>query len=282
MTSVSSKWIRVIALICVLAAITFVVVSIGQQTSPSQPDDPDDPVAPERMTLVLLRHGESEWNKLNLFTGWTDVDLSENGRLEAQTAGRLLKELGYDFDVCYTSYLKRAIHTLDIVLDEMDLEWLPVNKSWKLNERHYGALQGLNKAETAEKYGEEQVKIWRRSYDVPPPALDADDDRNPAKQDQYKGIPAEELPLTESLKDTVARAVPYFEDVIKPSMLAGEKVIIVAHGNSLRALVKYLEGISDEDIVEVNIPNGVPLVYEFDSDFNVISKRYLEDSTSLA
>ena len=279
MTSVSSKWIRVIALICVLAAITFVVVSIGQQTSPSQPDDLDDPVAPERMTLVLLRHGESEWNRLNLFTGWTDVDLSENGRLEAQTAGRLLKELGYDFDVCYTSYLKRAIHTLDIVLDEMDLEWLPVNKSWKLNERHYGALQGLNKAETAEKYGEEQVKIWRRSYDVPPPALDADDDRNPAKQDQYKGIPTEELPLTESLKDTVARAVPYFEDVIKPRMLAGEKVIIVAHGNSLRALVKYLEGISDEDIVEVNIPNGVPLVYEFDGDFNVISKRYLEDKT---
>jgi 2,3-bisphosphoglycerate-dependent phosphoglycerate mutase len=227
------------------------------------------------MTLVLLRHGESEWNKQNLFTGWTDVDLSDNGRVEAAEAGRLLKEEGFDFDICYTSYLKRAIHTLDIVLDEMDLEWLPVVKSWKLNERHYGALQGLNKQETAEKYGEEQVKIWRRSYDVPPPALDPSDERNPANQEQYKDIPADQLPLTECLKDTVARVIPYFEEEIKPKMLAGEKVIIVAHGNSLRGLVKYLENISDKDIVEVNIPNGVPLVYEFDKDFNVISKRYL-------
>jgi 2,3-bisphosphoglycerate-dependent phosphoglycerate mutase len=227
------------------------------------------------MTLVLLRHGESEWNKQNLFTGWTDVDLSDNGRVEAAEAGRLLKEEGFDFDICYTSYLKRAIHTLDIVLDEMDLEWLPVVKSWKLNERHYGALQGLNKQETAEKYGEEQVKIWRRSYDVPPPALDPSDERNPANQEQYKDIPADQLPLTECLKDTVARVIPYFEEEIKPKMLAGEKVIIVAHGNSLRGLVKYLENISDKDIVEVNIPNGIPLVYEFDKDFNVISKRYL-------
>ena len=231
------------------------------------------------MKLVLIRHGESVWNKENLFTGWTDVDLSDTGRKEAAEAGRILKDEGFDFDICYTSYLKRAIHTLDIILYEMDRDWLPVIKSWKLNERHYGALQGLNKSETAEKYGEDQVKIWRRSYDVPPPALDADDDRNPAKQEQYKDVPAEELPLTESLKDTVARVIPYFNDVIKPKMLAGDRVIIVAHGNSLRALVKYLEGISDEDIVEVNIPNGIPLVYEFDSDFKVISKRYLEQTS---
>ena len=196
-------------------------------------------------------------------------------------AGKLLKEEGFDFDVCYTSYLKRAIHTLDIILDQMDREWLPVTKAWQLNERHYGALQGLNKKETAEKYGEEQVKIWRRSYDVPPPALDPDDDRNPAKQEQYKDVPAENLPLTECLKDTVARVVPYFDDVIKPRMLAGDKVIIVAHGNSLRALVKYLENISDEDIPGVEIPNGVPLVYELDRDFNVISKRYLGDQNAL-
>jgi len=261
-------------LICLAVASILVIASVAPLIS--QPRSGDDQ-GTGNMTLVLLRHGESEWNKQNLFTGWTDVDLSDTGRSQAVTAGELLKEEGYDFDVCYTSYLKRAIHTLDIVLDEMDLEWLPVTKSWKLNERHYGALQGLNKAETAEKYGEEQVKIWRRSYDVPPPALDPDDERNPARQDQYRGVPAEDLPLTESLKDTVARVVPYFEDVIKPQMLDGNKVIIVAHGNSLRALVKYLEDISDEDIVEVNIPNGVPLVYEFDKDFNIISKRYLTE-----
>ena len=271
--------IHAVVLISFVVAALLVVPSVILQTSPSLPgddtDEPGDDPATGNIALVLLRHGESEWNKLNLFTGWTDVDLSENGRLEAEAAGKLLKEGGYDFDVCYTSYLQRAIHTLDIVLDEMGLEGLPVIESWKLNERHYGALQGLNKAETAEKYGEEQVKIWRRSYDVPPPALDPDDERNPAKQERYAGVSAEELPLTESLKDTVARVVPYFEEVIKPQLLAGEKVIIVAHGNSLRALVKYLEGISDADIPGVEIPNGVPLVYEFDSDFNVISKRFL-------
>lgn len=278
MSNVVPDWIKVLLLVClVAAAVSVVVYDVTQASS----DDPDDP-STQNMTLVVIRHGESEWNKLNLFTGWTDVDLSENGRLEAETAGKLLKEEGFSFDVCYTSYLKRAIHTLDIVLDEMDLEWLPVNKSWKLNERHYGDLQGLNKKETAEKYGEEQVKIWRRSYDVPPPALDPDDERNPAKQEQYKDVPAEELPLTECLKDTVARVVPYFEEVIKPQMLAGEKVIIVAHGNSLRALVKYLENISDKDIVEVNIPNGIPLVYEFDRDFNVVSKRYLGENETPA
>jgi len=265
--------IKTAILICLTAASILVISSVAPLISSPQSDGSDTEV----MTLVLLRHGESEWNKENLFTGWTDVDLSETGISEAETAGRLLKDEGYDFDVCYTSYLKRAIRTLDIVLDELDVERPPVTESWELNERHYGALQGLNKAETAEKYGEEQVKIWRRSYDVPPPALDPDDERNPAKQDQYRGIPAEKLPLTESLKDTVARVIPYFEDVIKPQMIEGDRVIIVAHGNSLRALVKYLEGISDEDIVEVNIPNGIPLVYEFDKDFNVISKRYLVD-----
>ena len=280
MNGIGPGWINAIALVCILVA-AIIILFVATQTSQSLPDD--DPVKPAdqettgNMTLVLLRHGESEWNKLNLFTGWTDVDLSDNGRSEAEMAGKLLKEEGFDFDICYTSYLKRAIHTLDIVLDEMDLEWLPVIKSWKLNERHYGALQGLNKAETAEKYGEEQVKVWRRSYDVPPPALDPDDERNPAKQEQYRDVPAEGLPLAESLKDTVARVTPFFEDIIKPRMLAGDRVIIVAHGNSLRALVKYLEDVSDEDIVNVEIPNGVPLVYEFDSDFKVISKRYLSE-----
>jgi len=233
------------------------------------------------MTLVLLRHGESEWNKQNLFTGWTDVDLSETGKAEARSAGKLMREEGFDFDVCYTSYLKRAIHTLNLALEEMDREWLPVIKSWKLNERHYGALQGLNKAETAKKYGEDQVKKWRRSYDIPPPTLSEDDDRNPALQDPYRGVPEDSLPLTESLKDTVARAVPFFNDVIRPRMLSGDRIIIVAHGNSLRALVKYFEDISDEDIVGVNIPTGVPLVYEFDREFNVISKRYLGDQDAV-
>ncbi|MBE6523861.1 MAG: 2,3-diphosphoglycerate-dependent phosphoglycerate mutase [Thermoplasmata archaeon] len=233
------------------------------------------------MKLVLLRHGESEWNKLNLFTGWTDVELSETGLCEARAAGRLMKEEGFDFDVCYTSYLKRAIHTLNLALDEMDREWLPVIKTWKLNERHYGALQGLNKAETAEKYGEDQVKKWRRSYDIPPPSLSEDDDRNPARQEQYRGVPKDQLPLTESLKDTVARAVPFFNDVIRPRMLAGDRIIIAAHGNSLRALVKYFENISDEEIVGVNIPTGVPLAYEFDPDFKVISKKYLGDQDAV-
>ena len=211
--TVPSK-VKAMMLICISVAAAVVIVLAAQPVT----NGPDDPEGPDTMTLVLLRHGESEWNKLNLFTGWTDVELSDTGRMQAETAGKLLKAEGLEFDVCYTSYLKRAIHTLDIVLDEMDLEWLPVTKTWKLNERHYGALQGLNKAETAEKYGEEQVKIWRRSYDVPPPALDPDDERNPANQEQYKGIPAEDLPLTESLKDTIARAVPYLAVARVPAL----------------------------------------------------------------
>ena len=234
------------------------------------------------MKLVLIRHGESEWNKLNLFTGWTDVDLSEKGNAEAAEAGKLLKAEGYDFDICYTSYLKRAIHTLNHVLDGMDRNWLPVVKSWKLNERHYGALQGLNKSETAEKYGEEQVKIWRRSFDVKPPELDPDDDRNPAKQDMFRGVDAKDLPLTESLETTIERVVPYFEETIKKDMLAGKRVVIAAHGNSLRALVKYFENLSSEEILGVNIPTAVPLVYEFDDDFKVIKKYYLGDQEALA
>ena len=232
--------------------------------------------------LVLIRHGESEWNKLNLFTGWTDVELSEKGKEEATNGGKLLKEAGFHFDVAYTSYLKRAIHTLNRVLEAMDQEYIPVYKTYKLNERHYGALQGLNKAETAEKFGEEQVKIWRRSYDVQPPALEPTDPRNPALQDAYKGVAKEELPLTECLKDTVARVVPYFEEVIKKDMIDGEKVIVAAHGNSLRALVKYLENISDEDIINLNIPTGVPLVYELDENFKVLSKRYLGDQEAIS
>ncbi|MBQ3317600.1 MAG: 2,3-diphosphoglycerate-dependent phosphoglycerate mutase [Spirochaetales bacterium] len=234
------------------------------------------------MKLVLVRHGESEWNKLNLFTGWTDVDLSEKGHEEAAAAGRLLKAEGYDFDVCYTSYLKRAIHTLNHILDEMDRVWLPVTKTWKLNERHYGALQGLNKSETAEKYGEEQVKIWRRSFDVKPPKLEETDDRNPANQAIYASVNPKELPLTESLETTIERVVPYFENVIKKDMKAGKRVIIAAHGNSLRALVKYFEDMSKDEILGVNIPTGVPLVYEFDDNFKVIRKYYLGDQEALA
>ena len=233
------------------------------------------------MKLVLIRHGESEWNRLNLFTGWTDVDLSEKGHEEAQAAGRLLKAEGYDFDVCYTSYLKRAIHTLDHVLDEMDRAWLPVVKSWKLNERHYGALQGLNKSETAEKYGEEQVKIWRRSFDVKPPALDPADARSPLNQPMYRGVDRALLPACESLETTIARVVPYFNETVKPDMLAGKRVLIAAHGNSLRALVKYFDGISDEAIISVNIPTGTPLVYEFGDDFRVIRSYYLGDQDAL-
>ena len=227
------------------------------------------------MKLVLIRHGESEWNKLNLFTGWTDVDLSEKGHEEAKNAGRLLKAEGYDFDVCYTSILKRAIHTLNHVLDEMDRVWLPVIKSYKLNERHYGALQGLNKAETAEKYGEKQVKIWRRSFDVKPPALELTDERAPQNQAMFRDIPKEELPLNESLETTIERVIPYFENVIKEDMKAGKRVLIAAHGNSLRALVKYFDNLSDEEIIGVNIPTGSPLVYEFDEDFKVVKHYYL-------
>ena len=235
----------------------------------------------DTMRLVLLRHGESVWNKENLFTGWTDVDLSDKGREEARSAGRLMRDEGLDFDVCYTSFLKRAIHTLNLALEEMDREWLPVTKAWQLNERHYGALQGLNKADTAAKYGEEQVKIWRRSYATPPPELSADDERNPANQEMFRTVPRECLPLTESLKETVARAVPYFDEEIEPRMLAGERVLIAAHGNSLRALVKVFDGLSEDEIVGVNIPTGVPLVYEFDRDFNVVSKRYLGDQDAV-
>ena len=227
------------------------------------------------MKLVLVRHGESEWNKLNLFTGWTDVDLSEKGHEEAKNAGRVLKEEGYDFDVCYTSYLKRAIHTLNHILDEMDRAWLPVNKSWKLNERHYGALQGLNKSETAEKYGEDQVKIWRRSFDVKPPALTADDERSARRQAMYRDVDQSLLPDNESLETTIERVVPYFNDVIKKDMEAGKRVIIAAHGNSLRALVKYFDGLSNEEITGVNIPTGVPLVYEFDDEFHTVKHYYL-------
>ena len=234
------------------------------------------------MKLVLIRHGESEWNKANLFTGWTDVELSEKGMGEARDAGKALKAAGFDFDVCYTSYLKRAIHTLNFALDEMDRAWLPVHKSWKLNERHYGALQGLNKSETAAKYGEDQVKIWRRSFNVAPPALEPDDQRNPALQEQYRNEKNEKLPLCESLEDTIARVVPYFEDVIAKDMKAGKRVLITAHGNSIRALVKYFENLTEDQILEVNIPTGVPLVYEFDDNMKFVRKEYLGDPDVIA
>lgn len=231
--------------------------------------------------LVMIRHGESVWNKANLFTGWTDVELSENGWNEAHQCGRLLKEEGLSFDICYTSYLKRAIHTASAVLGELDEEWIPIVKDWRLNERHYGALQGLNKAETAAKYGAEQVRIWRRSFDIQPPALDPADERNPALQKMYRNVEKTLLPLTESLKDTIARVVPYYENVIKKDMEAGRNVLIAAHGNSLRALVKYIDGISDDDIVGINIPSGVPLVYELDDDLKAISHRYLGDAEEI-
>ncbi len=227
--------------------------------------------------LVLLRHGESVWNKENRFTGWTDVDLSERGIEEAHEAARLLKEEGFTFDVAFTSVLKRAIRTLWIVLDDMDLMWIPVFKSWRLNERHYGALQGLNKAEMAEKFGEEQVKLWRRSYDVPPPALTPDDPRYPGNDPRYRDVPRELLPLTESLKDTVQRFLPYWHEVIAPTIKQGQRVLISAHGNSLRALVKYLDNISDEEIVHLNIPTGIPLVYELDENLRPITHYYLGD-----
>jgi 2,3-bisphosphoglycerate-dependent phosphoglycerate mutase len=232
--------------------------------------------------VVLLRHGESQWNKLNLFTGWTDVELSEQGLKEAKLAGELLKEGDYKFDIAYTSLLKRAIRTLNIVLEEMDLLWLPVVKNWRLNERHYGALQGLNKAETAEKYGADQVKIWRRSYDVPPPALEESDDRYPGKDRRYADMDKKDIPFTESLKLTVDRFLPYWHETIAPDIKAGKNVIIAAHGNSLRALVKYLDNISDEKIVELNIPTGVPLVYELDADLKPIKNYYLGDQEKIA
>lgn len=225
--------------------------------------------------IVLLRHGESIWNKENRFTGWTDVDLSEKGKEEAQKAGEVLKAEGYTFDIAYTSVLKRAIRTLWIVLDVMDLMWIPVIRNWRLNERHYGALQGLNKAETAKQYGEEQVKIWRRSYDIQPPALGKSDSRYPGYDPRYKELSESDLPLTECLKDTVARFVPYWENTIAPIVKSGKRVLVTAHGNSLRALVKYLDNIPDDEIVELNIPTGIPLVYELDENLKPIKHYYL-------
>jgi 2,3-bisphosphoglycerate-dependent phosphoglycerate mutase len=227
--------------------------------------------------LVLIRHGESTWNKENRFTGWTDVDLSAKGREEAIDGGRVLKAEGYTFDVAYTSVLKRAIRTLWTVLDEMELMWIPVDRSWRLNERHYGALQGLNKAETAAKFGEDQVKIWRRSYDIPPPALTPEDERYPGHDPRYRGLTAEQLPLTECLKDTVARFLPLWHETIAPAIQSGRKVLIAAHGNSLRALVKYLDNVPEKDIVELNIPTGMPLVYELDDDLKALNRYYLGD-----
>ena len=227
--------------------------------------------------LVLLRHGESKWNEENRFTGWTDVDLSEKGRAEAKEAGAVLQAGGYTFDVAYTSVLKRAIRTLWTVLDHMDLMWIPVHGSWRLNERHYGRLQGLNKAETAAEFGEQQVKIWRRSYDVPPPELTPDDERYPGRDPRYRSLSKTELPLTECLKDTVARFLPYWHGTIAPAIQQGQKVLIAAHGNSLRALVKYLDGVSEQDIVELNIPTGMPLVYELDERLKPLNRYYLGD-----
>src|SRR5579862_423365 len=234
------------------------------------------------ITLVLLRHGESTWNRENLFTGWTDVDLSERGIAEAKEAGRLLREGGYVFDVAFTSVLKRAIRTLWITLDALDLMWIPVTKDWRLNERHYGALQGLNKAETAAKHGEAQTKIWRRSFDIPPPALTIDDPRHPSHDPRYAGLAPGELPLTESLKDTIARFLPYWHETIAPDVKTGRRVVIAAHGNSLRALVKYLDDISESEIVELNIPTGIPLVYELDDQLKPLRHYYLGDPAAAA
>jgi len=232
--------------------------------------------------LVLLRHGESTWNKENRFTGWTDVDLSDRGREEAKAAGRLLKEGGYTFDLAFTSVLTRAIRTLGIALDELGLLWIPVTKDWHLNERHYGALQGLNKAETAAKHGDAQIKIWRRSYDIPPPPLTVDDERHPSHDQRYRDLDPKVLPLTESLKDTVARFLPYWHETIAPAIRSGKRVVIAAHGNSLRALVKYLDNISEADIVELNIPTGIPLVYELNDDLTPIRHYYLGDQAAAA
>jgi 2,3-bisphosphoglycerate-dependent phosphoglycerate mutase len=232
--------------------------------------------------LVLLRHGESTWNRENRFTGWTDVDLTEQGIAEAKSAGRTLKEKAFTFDVAYTSVLKRAIRTLWLVQDEMDLMWIPVHRSWRLNERHYGALQGLNKAETAAKFGERQVLVWRRSYDVPPPALEPSDPRYPGADPRYAHLSPAELPRTECLKDTVARFLPYWRETIAPSVAAGQRVIIVAHGNSLRALVKYLDAIGDSEIVGLNIPTGIPLVYELRDDLRPARHYYLGDADDVA
>jgi len=232
--------------------------------------------------VVLLRHGESTWNKENRFTGWTDVDLSEKGFVEAKKSGEVLKKEGYTFDIAFTSVLKRAIRTLWITLDELDLMWIPVIRNWRLNERHYGALQGLNKTETAKKYGDEQVKIWRRSYDTQPPALEKTDERYPGNDPRYLNLTKEELPLTECLKDTVVRFMPYWSETIAPTIKEGKKVLIAAHGNSLRALVKYLDNVSEEEIVGLNIPTGIPLVYELDDDLKPIKHYYLGDPDEIA
>ena len=233
-------------------------------------------------SITLIRHGESAWNKENRFTGWTDVPLSEKGIEEARSAGKLLKAEGFNFDLAFTSVLKRAIKTLWLTLEEMDLMWIPVRNSWKLNERHYGALQGLNKADTAAKYGDDQVKIWRRSYDIRPPLLEQSDERFPGHDPRYADLKGAELPAGECLADTVARVVPYWQEAIVPEIIAGRKIIIAAHGNSLRALVKYLDNISDKDILELNIPTGVPLVYELDKDMKPLSHRYLGDAEAIA
>ena len=232
--------------------------------------------------LVLIRHGESTWNLENRFTGWTDVDLTPTGVSQAMSAGKLLKAEGYKFDLCYTSVLKRAIHTLWYALDEMDRTWLPVQKSWRLNERHYGALQGLNKGETAKKYGDEQVLVWRRSYDTPPPALEADDPRCERSDRRYAELDPTQVPLTECLQDTVARVLPFWNDTMAPAIRSGQRILLAAHGNSIRALVKYLDNISDDDIVGLNIPNGIPLVYELDADLKPIRHYYLGDAEAAA
>ncbi|RID98783.1 2,3-diphosphoglycerate-dependent phosphoglycerate mutase [Simplicispira hankyongi] len=232
--------------------------------------------------LVLIRHGESTWNLDNRFTGWTDVDLTDTGIEQAKNAGRLLREEGYEFDLTCTSVLKRAIHTLWHCLDAMERQWLPVTKSWRLNERHYGALQGLNKGETAKKYGDDQVLIWRRSYDTPPPALDAADERSERSDLRYAGLAEGEVPLTECLKDTVARVMPFWNDTLAPAIRSGQRVMVAAHGNSIRALVKYLDGISDADIVGLNIPNGIPLVYELDANLKPLRSYYLGDAEAAA
>ena len=232
--------------------------------------------------VVLLRHGESTWNRENRFTGWKDVDLSERGLFEAHEAGRQMKEAGLTFDLAFTSVLRRAIKTLDLALDEMDLLWIPVTKHWRLNERHYGALQGLNKAETAEKHGEQQVKIWRRSYDIPPPPLTPDDERWSGRDPRYADLTPSDIPAAESLKDTVARFMPYWHETIAPAIASGKRVLIAAHGNSLRALVKYLDHVGDQDIVELNIPTGIPLVYELDDELKPIRHYYLGDAEKAA
>ncbi|WP_291008149.1 2,3-diphosphoglycerate-dependent phosphoglycerate mutase [Hydrogenophaga sp.] len=232
--------------------------------------------------LVLIRHGESTWNLENRFTGWTDVDLTPTGVSQAISAGKLLRDEGWDFDITYTSVLKRAIHTLWHTLDQMDRTWLPVVKTWRLNERHYGALQGLNKGDMAKQYGDEQVLVWRRSYDTPPPALEASDPRSERSDRRYAGLPLDAVPLTECLKDTVARVMPFWNEALAPAIHSGQRVLVSAHGNSIRAMVKYLDNISEQDIVGLNIPNGIPLVYELDADLKPLKRYYLGDAEAAA